>query len=158
MCLLPEPTSEEPLRGGGAQGGSGSTPPSWIPNRGVQDEACTVQSDDAVNNYIRLGRRTACRDRRLLRRCEGGHQRNCVSAFTHRHWRSGTRGACVCSTKKNRICTLGSTSGIPLMECGHPGFSVLAVSKNSVENYELGAACYSWRTELAPWVEPARGH
>ena len=29
-----EPTPEEPLRGGGAQGGSGSSPPNRIPNRG----------------------------------------------------------------------------------------------------------------------------
>ena len=33
-----EPTPEEHLRRGGAQGGSGSSPPSWIPNRGVQGE------------------------------------------------------------------------------------------------------------------------
>ena len=31
-----EPTPEDPQRRGGAQGGSGSSPPSWIPNRGVQ--------------------------------------------------------------------------------------------------------------------------
>ena len=31
-----EPTPEEPLRRGGAQGGSGSSPPIWIPNCGVQ--------------------------------------------------------------------------------------------------------------------------
>ena len=36
-----EPTPEKPLRSGGAQGGSQSNPPSWIPNRGVQDEPCT---------------------------------------------------------------------------------------------------------------------
>ena len=31
-----EPTPEEPLRWRGAQGGSWSNPPKWIPNRGVQ--------------------------------------------------------------------------------------------------------------------------
>ena len=31
-----EPTPEEPLRRRGAQGGSGSSPPNWIPNLGVQ--------------------------------------------------------------------------------------------------------------------------
>ena len=31
-----EPTPEERLRKGGAQGGSGSSPPNWIPNSGVQ--------------------------------------------------------------------------------------------------------------------------
>ena len=41
-----EPTPEEALRRGGAQGGSGSNPPNWIPNRGVQGEP--VQSDSAV--------------------------------------------------------------------------------------------------------------
>ena len=43
-----DPTPEEPLRRGGAQGGSGSSPPNWIPNSGVQ--GVPVQSDDAVNS------------------------------------------------------------------------------------------------------------
>ena len=125
-------------------GGSGQGLPAGSPI--VGSRTSPVQSDDAVNNYIRLGPRRL-RDCRHLRRREGGHQRNCVSVFTSRHWRSGTRGEC--STEKNPICTLGSTSGIPLMECGHPGFSVLAVSRSSVKIYEHTAACYSWRTELA---------
>ena len=48
-----EPTPEEPLRRGGAQGGSGSNPPNWIPNRGVQGEL--VQSDAAVNSITSRG-------------------------------------------------------------------------------------------------------
>ena len=38
LRLFSEPTPEELLRWGGAQGGSGSSPPIWIPNRGVQGE------------------------------------------------------------------------------------------------------------------------
>ena len=49
-----EPTPEESLCGGGAQGGSGSNPPSWIPNRGVQGEPCTKRCWSTY--YIRLGR------------------------------------------------------------------------------------------------------
>ena len=63
-----EPTPEGPLRGRGAQGGSGSSPPNWIPNSGVQGEPCTRRCDE--HYYIRLGRRAACRDRRHLRHRE----------------------------------------------------------------------------------------
>ena len=48
-----EPTPEEPLRGGEGQGGSGSSPPMWIPNRGVQGEP--VQKI-LRSTYIRAGR------------------------------------------------------------------------------------------------------
>ena len=49
---------KSPLRRGGAQGGSGSNPPSWIPNRGVQCEPVqkilrlTLLRSDGV---VRLG-------------------------------------------------------------------------------------------------------
>ena len=63
----------------GAQGGSGSSPPNWIPNRGVQVQPVLMI---LRLTYLRLGRRAACRDRRHQRRREGAnldqscHQRN----------------------------------------------------------------------------------
>ena len=56
-----EPTSEEPLRGRGAQGGSGSNPPNWISNSRVHGEP--VQSDTGQlitivwSRHVRLERR-----------------------------------------------------------------------------------------------------
>ena len=52
-----EPTHEEPLRRGGAQGGSGSSPPSWIPNCGVQGEPVQMI---LRSTCIRAGRRAGC--------------------------------------------------------------------------------------------------
>ena len=58
-----EPTPEEPLRRRGAEGGSGSSPSNWIPNSGVQ--GWPVQSDDAVNSYVRLERGVVRLGRRI---------------------------------------------------------------------------------------------
>ena len=56
-----EPTPEEPLRRGGAQGGSGSNPPNWIPNSGVQGEPCAVRCCQLITSvwgrHVRLVRR-----------------------------------------------------------------------------------------------------
>ena len=65
-----EPTPEETLRRGGAQGGSGSHGPSWIPNRGVQVEAVQLI---LRSTYTRAGRRAACCDRRHQRRRGGAN-------------------------------------------------------------------------------------
>ena len=54
-----EPTPEEPLRREGAQGGSGSSPLNWIPNRGVQGEPVQMI---LRSTYLLAGRLSARHD------------------------------------------------------------------------------------------------
>ena len=66
---------------GGAQGGSGSNPPSWIPNRGVQVEP--VQSDTEVDivasrGVVRLERWDWCPPRGVGAKSYSVHWLHCV--------------------------------------------------------------------------------
>ena len=63
-----EPTPEKTLRRGGTQGGSGSNPPNWIPNRRVQGDPCTrVANNDNIS--LCPTPRTPCQDRALRALC-----------------------------------------------------------------------------------------
>ena len=92
---LRNPHPKSPCVGEERRAGLGQTLPAGSPI--VGSRTSPVQIDDAVNNYIRLGRRAACRDRRHLRRRERAnldqlcHLRDCVSALTSRHLRPVAR-------------------------------------------------------------------
>ena len=84
-----EPTPEEPRRWGGVQGGSGSSPPSWIPNRGVQVQMilrCGTPSGGGAVSMMMEQVVTQLRRKLFTLRVHVAAESGLADAFEGVHW------------------------------------------------------------------------